>query len=164
MVQAHVMLDFILFTNLHPDGRLGFLHLNPRLVDGGNQAETRCQRSLLRRALVDLLDALIPSSDFALLFPIRHFLLHMTEIGDHVHELRIGQLALEKCVGDVVPELENVAGWHRPQFERLVGGDFPARIDPHHVVVVQLAFDHVATVTLLDLADEIRLFVIQLAT
>ena len=142
---------------------LGFRDLEARLVDRGHQAELDRERGVLRRPLVDLLDAVIPRGDLALLLPVGHFLLHVAEVGDHVHELRIGELLLVERVGEVVPELEDVAGRHRPQFERFVGGDFPPRVDAHHVVVVEFPLDHVAAVTLLDLGDEVRLLVVEFA-
>ena len=163
VVEIDVVLDVVLLAKLDPDVGFLLLHFEAGLVDRGDEAECDGERGVLRRALVDLLDALIPGGDFALLLPVRHFLLHVTEIGDHAHELGVGELLLVKGVGDVVPELEDVARRDGPEFERLVGGDFPTRRDADHVVVVEFALDHVAAVALFDLGDEIRFLVVELA-
>ena len=114
VVKLDIVFDFVLFAQLDPDAGLLLLHFEAGFVDGGNQAETYSERCVLRRALVDLLDAFIPGSDLTLLLPVRHFLLHVTEIGDHAHELRVRELLLVKGVSDVVPEFQDVARWHRP--------------------------------------------------
>ena len=117
----------------------------------------------MRWAFVDLLDAFVPCGDLAFLFPVGHFALHMAEVGDDAHELRVGEFAFVECVGDVVPELEDVARWHRPKLERLVGSDFPTRADANHVVVVELALDHIAAVAFFDFRDEVRFLVVEFA-
>ena len=163
VVEIDVVLDLVLLAELEPGGAPLLLDLDAGLVDGRHQAEGDGEGVVLRRSFVDLLDAVIPRCDFPFLLPVRHLFLHVTEIGDHVHELGVGELLLVKRVGDVIPELEDVAGRDRPQFQRFVGRDFPTRADPHHVVVVQLAFNHVAAVTFLNLGDEIRLLVVEFA-
>ena len=117
----------------------------------------------MRRAFVDLLDALVPCGDFAFLLPVGHFALHMAEVGDDAHELRVGEFAFVKRVGDVVPELENVARRHRPKFKRFVGSDFPTRADADHVVVVELALDHIAAIAFFDFCDEVSFLVVEFA-
>ena len=162
VVHLDEALDLVLLADLGPQA-VAFLGLDPGLVDRRDQAERDLDRRLLRRALVDLLDPVVPGSDLALLLPVGHLLLNVGQIGDHAHELRVRELLFVKGVGEVVPKLQDVARRHRPQFQRLVGGDLPARGDADHVVVVQFAFDHVAAVALFDLGNEVGLLVVELA-
>ena len=93
VVEVDVVFDVVLLAELDPGVGLGFLHLHAGLVDGGDEAERDGERFVLRRAFVDLLDAVIPGGHFALLLPVGHFLLHVAEVGDHAHELGVGELA-----------------------------------------------------------------------
>lgn len=165
LMEGNVSLDINLFTELEVLGVWPVLaDLDACFVDCGNEAEIDGQSLILGRALVDLLDAIIPCSDFSLLFPLGHFLLNGGEIRNDGHELRVREFFLIEGVGEKIPELENVAGRHGPEFEGLVGGNFPAGVDAHHIVVVQFAFDDVPAVAFFDLGDVLSFFVVEFAT
>ena len=117
----------------------------------------------LRRAFVNGLDTIIPNSNFAITFPCMDFTLHLFQICHGFHETRERKPPLTECIGDVVPEFQNVGRRHRPEFQRFVSRNFPAGIQTHHVVIMDFLLNGEPAVALFELGDIFGFLVIQFA-
>ncbi len=178
------MLPQDLTRRINPQGRvpieiqktLNFLFLPQRIpisiflpglytsfINCRNQPELRLNWSHLRWPVIHPLDTVIPSCDFSFLLPVAHLALHCAKISDRIHELRVIQFPLVESVGDIIPELDNIAGRHRPKLERLITADFPSGTESDHIVVVDFTLDHVTAVTLFHLAYKVSLLIIDLS-
>lgn len=161
-MQVFQMFQVLFFPDGNPVLLQGMAVLEVTLVDGGDEPHEQLAARRLGRPFVDGLDAVIPSAHFPGTFPLVNLVLHLFQVRDALHELRIGQAPLVEGIGDVIPELQNIRRRNRPQLQRIIGGDFPPWIQAYHVVVMDFLLNGETAVALFQLAYVISLLVVQL--
>ena len=135
--------------------------LETSLIDGRNQAHVKRVARRLRGALIHTLNAVIPGADLLLTLPFGDALLHLFQIGHHVHELGVLDALLRESIGNIVPELENVPRRGRPELQCLISRNLPAGVETHQVVVMNFLLNGKAAVAFLQLSHIVGFAVIE---
>ena len=160
-MQVFQMVQVLFFPDGNPVLLQGMAVFKVALVNGGDEPHEQLSAGRLRGAFIHGLDAVIPGAHFTGTLPFMNLALDFFQVRDGLHEFRVGQAPLVKGVRDVVPELQDVGGGHGPQLQRVIADDFPPGIQAHHVMVMDFLLNGEAAVALFQLADVIRLLVVQ---